>query len=154
MRDRTTLKIKNQVEQEHDHSIWWRCLCGLIVGIFVVGGFAFAAQQHFAAIENSAKNVELQRQREKLKNERQRLLLEREAALSPSHLEKLARNIGLQNVSFRQIDRVTDFIAQNDEEKIVMPEIEKPKNQKQSTEQQSVEKTEKNKTGDSKSQKK
>ena len=104
MNDNSTLKIKNEIRHEHDNRRLGRCVFGVIAGILIAAGFAFAAQHHFSAVQFSAQNVELQRERERLKTERKRLLLERETVASPAQLEKMARNIGLQNVSVRQIN--------------------------------------------------
>jgi cell division protein FtsL len=104
MNDKSIVRINNQVNHERDLRVWWRCVLGVVGGILVAAGFAFAAQHHFSAVQFSAQNVELQRERERLKTERKRLLLERETVASPAQLEKMARNIGLQNVSVRQIN--------------------------------------------------
>jgi hypothetical protein len=74
------------------------------VGIFLVVGFAIAAQRHFAAHEYSLQNVELQRERERLIAEQKRLLLERENALSLEALKKKAKKIGLQELTAEQIN--------------------------------------------------
>jgi cell division protein FtsL len=81
-------------------------MSGLAIGIVLVGGFAAAAQQHFAAHQHSVRNVELQRERDRLRNERQRLLLKREAALSPAQLEKKAQKIGMRTPSAEQINQL------------------------------------------------
>ena len=89
--------------RERDLRQWWQCLSSVIVGITVVIGFAVAARQHFAAHEFSVENVKLQREREELKSEQKRLLLERETALSLDHLKQKAVKIGLQGVTANQI---------------------------------------------------
>jgi cell division protein FtsL len=104
MSERTTVKLNNKISHERDLRTWWRCALGAMIGILVAVGFAVAAKQHFNALEASARNVEMQRERHRLKSEQKRLILEREAAASPAQLEKMARNIGLQNLSVRQIN--------------------------------------------------
>lgn len=105
MNENTTLKIKNEIRHERDERHLRRCIAGVVAGILVAAGFAFAAQQHFSALQFSAQNVEMQRQRERLRVEQKRLIFEREMASSPEQLETRARKIGLQNVSVEQINR-------------------------------------------------
>ena len=105
MNDRTTLKIKNEIRHEHDNRSLGKCIFGVVAGILIAVGFAFAAQQHFTALEQSIRNVEMQRERERLKNEQKRLIYEREMAASPDQLELRARKIGLQNISVQQLNR-------------------------------------------------
>jgi preprotein translocase subunit SecF len=104
MNDNSTLKIRNEIRHEHDNRRLGRCIFGVIAGILIATGFAFAAQQHFTALEQSMRNVEMQRERERLKNEQKRLIYEREMAASPDQLELRARKIGLQNVSVQQLN--------------------------------------------------
>lgn len=104
MKGRQTLKIKNEIYHERDNRSLRRCILGVVAGILIACGFGFAAQQHFTAVEQSIRNVEMQRERERLKNEQKRLIFEREIAASPAQLEIRARKIGLQNVSALQIN--------------------------------------------------
>ncbi len=100
---RSVKKFNGAVPRERDTRLWWRCLSSVIVGIAIVFGFAVAAQQHFAAHEFSVENVKLQREREQLKIEQKRLLLERETALSLDRLKQKAEKIGLQGPTVNQI---------------------------------------------------
>lgn len=127
MQERAQPKIKNQVHQERDGRVWWACVVGVIGGILVAAGFAYAAHQHFTALESGAKNVELRKQREQLKNERKRLMLERETALSPEHLEKSALKIGLQSLNAKQIKRFGDFSPETPGEELLTAEAPKTK---------------------------
>lgn len=104
MKDNSTLKIKNEIKHECDTRVWWRCVIGAIGGLLVATGFAFAAQQHFSAVETSAENVRMQKELNRLRSEQKRLIFEREMAASPSQLEARARKIGLQNISAEQIN--------------------------------------------------
>jgi hypothetical protein len=108
MNDKPTLKIKNEIYHERDARHLSRCALSVIGGILIVCGFAFAAQQHFSAVQCSARNVEMQRERARLKTEQKRLIFEREMATSPAQLEMRARKIGLQNVSVGQINRLDE----------------------------------------------
>jgi hypothetical protein len=115
MNRNSTIKAKNYIAEERDSRFWWLCFCGLIGGIFLAAGFVYAAGLHFDALERSAKNVEMRRQREQLKTDRQRLLLTRETALSPAQLEKQAHKIGMQGLTASQIAKVGEVEAKTAE---------------------------------------
>lgn len=128
MNDNLTLKIKNEIRHEHDNRRLGRCVFGVIAGILIAAGFAFAAQQHFTAVEQSMRNVQMQRERERLKNEQKRLIYEREMAASPTQLEDRAKKIGLQNVSAQQLNRFGEIELKTIENAQVIqnqPRIEK-----------------------------
>lgn len=101
--ERAAQKFNAPVERERDLRLWWKCIGGLAIGVFMVGGFSIAAQQHFTAYQHSVRNIELQRERDRLRNERNRLMLEREAALAPAQLEKKAFRIGMRTPASEQI---------------------------------------------------
>lgn len=103
LKQRAVHKLNSPVARETDSRLWWNCIFGLIVGILSIGGFAYAAQQHFSAHECSRRNVEMQRQIERLRAERQQLLAQREIALSPAQLKKQAQKIGMQTPVAAQI---------------------------------------------------
>lgn len=103
---RSVKKFNGAVPRERDTRLWWRCLLSVVIGITIVIGFALAAQQHFAAHEFSVENVKLQREREQLRTEQKRLLLEREIALSLDRLKQKAEKIGLQGLTVNQISQL------------------------------------------------
>lgn len=103
LEQRAAHKFNSRVPRERDSRLWWNCVAGLTVGILSIGGFAYAAQQHFGAHECSRRNVEMQRQIERLRAERQQLLAKREVALSPAQLKKQAQKIGMQTPVAAQI---------------------------------------------------
>jgi cell division protein FtsL len=103
---RSVKNFNGVVPRERDARQWRRCLSSVVVGILMVVGFAIAAQQHFAAHEFSVENVKLQREREQLKIEQKRLLLERETALSLDRLKRKAEKIGLQGPTVNQISQL------------------------------------------------
>ena len=105
MQDNSLLKIKNEIRHERDFRHLWRCVLGVFGGILIAVGFAFAAQQHFTALQCSVRNVEMQKELERLKKEQKRLIFEREMASSPAQLENRARRIGLQTIAAQQINR-------------------------------------------------
>ncbi|MEP6924293.1 MAG: hypothetical protein ABI954_07495 [Pyrinomonadaceae bacterium] len=103
---RSVKKFNGEILRERDLRLWWQCFCSILVGILVVVGFAFAVQQHFATYEFSVKNVELQRQRERLKTEQKRLLFERETVVSLDRLKQRAEKIGLREPTATQINEL------------------------------------------------
>lgn len=111
LQQRSARKFNRSMPREKDSRLWWNAVLGLMVGVLLVAGFAFAANKHFAAHQASQRNVEMQREIERLKAERQRLLAGREAALAPQKLQKLAEKIGLQTPVAAQIN--VDAVALN-----------------------------------------
>ena len=100
---RSVKKLNGELPRQRDSSLWWQCVSAVFIGVMLVGGFTFAAHGHFVAREFSVKNVELQRERERLKNEQKRLLLEREMVMSLDRLKRKALKIGLQEPTVNQI---------------------------------------------------
>lgn len=105
----TTQKIK----RERDPIPWRYCLMTLFCGFLLVGGFFFAARQHFSSIDYGIKNSQLKKQLEELESEKRRLILSKEIALTPSEIKKAAKKLGL-----------TEMTASNIE--ISAPKIENP----------------------------
>ena len=68
----------------------------LVSGLFLAGGFVFAARQHFAAVQFGYKSEALRRERARLLEEQQHLKLKREQAYAPARLQTEARELGLQ----------------------------------------------------------
>lgn len=77
------------------------CLCGVVLS----GGFLYAASQRFKAINYGYKNEQLRKERNRLLEEQRRLMLEREAAVSPMNLERNAAKIGMKSASPEQINK-------------------------------------------------
>lgn len=71
-------------------------LAFLCLGI-VVTIFFFGAGQHFSSYDYGIKNSRLRRQLEDLENEKRKLLLAREVALTPDELSRTARRIGISS---------------------------------------------------------
>ena len=91
------------VTRERDLRAFTRLGLLLLCGLLLAGGFVFAAGQHFAAVRYGYKYEELRRERAQLLEEQRRLLLEREAVASPVHLERAARDMGLQAAQAAQV---------------------------------------------------
>lgn len=92
-------KTAQNVKRERDSIPWRYCLLTLICGLLLVGGFFFAAKQHFAAIEYGIKNSRLKKQLDDLGDEKRRLMLDKELAVSPAELTKAAKKLGLTAIS-------------------------------------------------------
>jgi hypothetical protein len=75
----------------------------LFCGLVLACGFVFAAQQHFAAVQYGYKSEGLRREREKLLQEQQHLMLKKEQAFAPARLESEARGLGLRPLLVGQL---------------------------------------------------
>lgn len=92
------------VTRERDRRALWRLALLFSCGLVLTGGFIYAAGQHFTAVNYGYRSEELRRERARLLEEKQRLLLLREEATSPMHLEQAARDMGLQPVQPAQVN--------------------------------------------------
>ncbi len=113
MKTRTKLAKPTNYDVPHqrDGKTLQRCAAILVCSLILMVGFFAAARQHFYALDWSQKNVKLRQAREQLKNERQRLLIERENALSNQTLGKKAEKIGLQMIRSSQLDKLADVVG-------------------------------------------
>ena len=93
-----------QIHHDRDVRALYRLALLLLCGLFLAGGFVFAAQQHFAAVQFGYKSEGLRREREKLLQERQHLMLMREQAFAPARLESEARELGLEPLAAGQLE--------------------------------------------------
>jgi len=75
----------------------------LCCGLVLASGFVFAAQQHFAAVEYGYKSEGLRRERERLLEEKQQLMLKKEQAFAPARLASQARELGLKPIQASQL---------------------------------------------------
>jgi hypothetical protein len=76
----------------------------LFCALVLAGGFVFAARQHFVAVQYGYQSEVLRRERDKLLQEQQHLLLRREQAFAPAQLEAEARELGLRPVAASQFE--------------------------------------------------
>lgn len=91
------------IHRERDMRALGRLALLLFCGLVLASGFVFAAGQHFAAVRYGYQSEELRRERAQLLEEQRRLLLAREAATSPTHLESAARALGMQPLQAAQV---------------------------------------------------
>jgi len=96
MRRHLSKQGKSKVHRERDARALSRLALLLFCGLVLAGGFVFAAQQHFAAVQYGYKSESLRRERERLLVEQQQLMLKREQASAPARLESAARELGLK----------------------------------------------------------
>ncbi len=86
----------SKIHRDRDVRALSRLALLLFSGFVLASGFVFAAQQHFAAIEYGYKSEGLRRERERLLEEKQQLMLKREQAFAPARLAMEARELGLK----------------------------------------------------------
>jgi cell division protein FtsL len=79
----------------------------LFCGLVLASGFVFAARQHFAAVQYGYQSEGLRRERDRLLQEQQHLLLRKEQAYAPARLESEARELGLRPVVASQFESQT-----------------------------------------------
>ena len=93
----------SKVRHERDARAIKRLTMLLCCGLVLAGGFVFAARQHFVAVQYGYQSESLRREREKLIQEQQHLMLEREQAFAPARLESEARELGLRPLLANQL---------------------------------------------------
>lgn len=118
----STSKNTQKVKREGDPIPWRYCLLTLICGLILVGGFFFAARQHFSSIDYGIKNSQLKKQKDELETAQRQLLLAKEYALSPASIKKVAKEFGFTEVAASVESLYTD----------TKKTTEKPKSEKKS----------------------
>ena len=102
--NRHPLKQTNStVHRERDRRALLRLALQLGCALMLASGFVFAARQHFAAVRYGYESETLRAEREKLLEEQQRLILDKERASSPARLESAARRLGLKPLQPGQV---------------------------------------------------
>jgi cell division protein FtsL len=91
------------VRRERDRASLRRQIVLLACGLLIAGGFVVAVGQRFTAVRYGYQSEQLRAERAKLAAERERLLLELNAATSPGALEQAAREIGMRAPQASQI---------------------------------------------------
>jgi len=92
------------VKRERDSRALTRLALLLACGLLLAGGFVYAGGRHFAALRLGYETEKMRNTLNSAREDRRRLLLEREAAASPARLELAARRLGLQPMQPAQID--------------------------------------------------
>ena len=93
----------SQIHRERDLRALSRLASLLFCGLVLAGGFVFAAEQHFTALDYGYKSEGLRRQREALLEEKQHLMLKKEQAFAPARLAIQARELGLKPLLASQV---------------------------------------------------
>ena len=93
----------SKVHRDRDLRALSRLALLLFCGLVLASGFVFAAQQHFAAVQFGYKSEGLRRERERLLEEQQHLMLKKEQAFAPARLESQARELGLKPLVANQV---------------------------------------------------
>jgi hypothetical protein len=93
----------SQVHRDRDLRALTRLAFLLLCGLVLASGFVFAAQQHFAAVDYGYKSEALRRERDRLLEEKQQLLLKKEQAFAPARLAVQARELGLKPLLASQV---------------------------------------------------
>ena len=91
------------VRRERDRRALARQALLLASCVVLAAGFVFAARQKIAAVQYGYRSEELRRERGRLLEEQNRLLVAVEESSSPVHLERAARRLGLQPARASQI---------------------------------------------------
>src|SRR6266550_4207980 len=86
----------SQIHRDRDLRALSRLALLLVCGLVLASGFVFAAEQHFAALDYGYKSEGLRRERDRLLQEKQQLLLTKEQAFAPARLAIQARELGLK----------------------------------------------------------
>lgn len=94
----------SRINHDRDPSALVRLALLLFCGLVLASGFVFAARQHFAAVQYGYQSEGLRRERDRLLQEQQHLMLEKEQAFAPARLESEARELGLRPVAAIQLE--------------------------------------------------
>jgi cell division protein FtsL len=101
---RLPLKQPNsEIHRELDGRAISRLALLLCCALVLASGFVFAARQHFAAVEYGYESENLRSERQRLLDEQQQLLLEKEKVSTPARLEAAARQLGLKPLQPGQV---------------------------------------------------
>jgi cell division protein FtsL len=94
----------SRIDHERDLRALSRLALLLFCGLVLAGGFVFAARQHFAAVQFGYQSEGLRRERDRLLQEQQHLMLQKQQAFAPARLEFEARELGLRPVAANQLE--------------------------------------------------
>ena len=103
MRRVPSTHLNSQVHRDRDVRALSRLALLLLSGLVLASGFVFAARQHFAAVDYGYKSEGLRRERERLLEEKQHLMLKKEQAFAPARLAVQAKELGLKPLLASQV---------------------------------------------------
>ena len=103
MRRVPSTQQNSKIHRDRDLRALSRLALLLFCGLVLASGFVFAAQQHFAAVAYGYKSEGLRRERARLLEEKQHLLLQKEQAFAPARLATQARELGLKPLLASQV---------------------------------------------------
>ena len=103
MRRVPSTQRNSKIQRDRDLRALSRLGLLLLCSLVLASGFVFAAQQHFAAVDYGYKSEGLRRERERLLEEKQHLLLQKEQAFAPARLATKARELGLKPLVASQV---------------------------------------------------
>jgi len=103
MRELPSRQRNSNIRRERDVRALSHLALLLCCALVLAGGFVFAAREHFAAVQYGYESENLRRERDRLLQDQQRLLLEKEQASVPARLESAARQLGLRPLQAGQI---------------------------------------------------
>lgn len=104
----------SHVRRERDGRSLARQVTLLACCVVLAAGFVFAARQKIVAVQYGYRSEELRRERERLLEERRRLLLAVEEHSSPAKLEREAERLGLQPARASQIHTEAEPVSTDD----------------------------------------
>jgi len=94
----------SRINHDRDPRALYRLALLLCCGLVLAGGFVFAARQHFVAVQYGYQSEELRLERDRLLQEQQHLMLQKEQAFAPAQLESEARELGLRPLAAIQLE--------------------------------------------------
>lgn len=106
------------IRRERDTRTFSRLLLLLLCGVILSGGFLYAANLRFKAVNYGYKNEELRKERERLLEEQRRLKLEHESAVTPNNLQAAAEKLGMKSALPTQIVLAKPQIVKEQKQKI------------------------------------
>ena len=104
MRRVPSKQCNSRIHHDRDLHALSRLALLLFCGLVLASGFVFAARQHFVAVQYGYQSEELRRERDRLLQEQQHLLLRKEQSFAPARLESEARELGLRPVAASQLE--------------------------------------------------
>jgi len=103
MRRVPSTQRNSRIHRDRDLRALSRLASLLMCGLVLASGFVYAAQQHFAAVAYGYKIETLRKDRDRLVEEKQHLLLKKEQAFAPARLATQARELGLKPMLVSQV---------------------------------------------------